>query len=738
MNKNAATTTRSINYFLTLLAASLLLVQCGKPGEEPTPPEPTPAEKSSLQISASIEAITRVNDSGFENGDAVGIYVVDYTDALTPGTLVASANRATNTAFTYNSSQNKWDPASTIYWKDETTKADVYGYSPRNTTAPSSVTAYPFSVALDQSTASGYFGSDFLWAKTPNVAPQSTPVGLTFGHKMSKIVITLAAGTGFDDGLPESGISVRVLGTKAASTIDLTDGSVTVSAPATAQTITALSTDDTYRAIIVPQTVAAATPLIEVTVGGDVYTYTTDGYTFVPNKQHNFTITLNQTVSGQAISITSNSITPWETDPVTQTGSATNDASERQALVDLYNAAGGNNWSDHTNWCTDAPLGEWTGVTVDANGHVTELYIYNGKLNGTLPNSLGRLTYLEALTLGGGSPGLTGIFPSWICSLTNLKTLSLNTYFTGTIPAEIGNLVDLEKLSISSNSDRINKSPSVCLSGVLPPSITNLTKLKQFTLSGLCLSGNVSPEIFTLTNLEYLMLSNTGFSGNIPSEIGNLTKLKYIYIGENTFSGTIPASIGNLTALTSLSLSGNGLSGPVPSEIGNLTNLTFLNFGRWSLHNANDFGTLPSSIGNLTNLTSLYAQGCNLSSLPESLSNLTRLAVLWIGNNQFTTLPDCIQTLPNLRDLWAYGNQLTAFPAWITDLTNLQTLYLQDNQLAGTIPSGIGSLSNLNYLNLNGNQLVGLIPSDLKDNSHWSAWRENIIDQQEGFGFDNP
>ena len=38
---------------------------------------------------------------------------------------------------------------------------------------------------------------------------------------------------------------------------------------------------------------------------------------------------------------------------------------DRGALVAIYNATGGPNWRLNTNWLTDAPVGEWHGVSAD-------------------------------------------------------------------------------------------------------------------------------------------------------------------------------------------------------------------------------------------------------------------------------------------------------------------------------------------------------------------------------------
>ena len=43
-------------------------------------------------------------------------------------------------------------------------------------------------------------------------------------------------------------------------------------------------------------------------------------------------------------------------------------ATDRAALVALYNATGGGNWTTSTNWNSDASLDEWHGVTTGAGG----------------------------------------------------------------------------------------------------------------------------------------------------------------------------------------------------------------------------------------------------------------------------------------------------------------------------------------------------------------------------------
>ena len=72
-------------------------------------------------------------------------------------------------------------------------------------------------------------------------------------------------------------------------------------------------------------------------------------------------------------------------------------ASDRAALVALYNATGGRNWSRNRNWLSNAPMGEWHGVTTDSDGRVTHLSLYSNQLTGEIPAELGDLTNLELL-----------------------------------------------------------------------------------------------------------------------------------------------------------------------------------------------------------------------------------------------------------------------------------------------------------------------------------------------------
>ena len=91
----------------------------------------------------------------------------------------------------------------------------------------------------------------------------------------------------------------------------------------------------------------------------------------------------------------------------------------RAALVALYNATDGARWKDNTNWLSEAPVGEWHGVTTDTGGHVTEVSLYDNQLTGPIPAELGNLPGLQSLILYANQ--LTGPIPPELGDLANLQ-----------------------------------------------------------------------------------------------------------------------------------------------------------------------------------------------------------------------------------------------------------------------------------------------------------------------------
>ena len=92
--------------------------------------------------------------------------------------------------------------------------------------------------------------------------------------------------------------------------------------------------------------------------------------------------------------------------------------SNRDALVAIYNATGGPNWTRNDGWLSDAPLSQWYGVTATDDCTVTMLHLSYNELRGELPPEIGGLPHLAVLgltsnQLRGGSPSGWVTLLSW-------------------------------------------------------------------------------------------------------------------------------------------------------------------------------------------------------------------------------------------------------------------------------------------------------------------------------------
>ncbi|KAF3668778.1 putative WEB family protein, chloroplastic-like [Capsicum annuum] len=317
---------------------------------------------------------------------------------------------------------------------------------------------------------------------------------------------------------------------------------------------------------------------------------------------------------------------------------------------------------------------------------LTILEFSRNKLIGLIPNSLGYLTHLQYLNLGGNNltKDSSLSFLTSLCNCRKLTTLalylnplnrilpssagnlstSLRTFVAysckikGRIPNEFGNLSSLLDLNLLANS----------LAGSIPTTIGNLRNLQRFNLSNNKLKGFIGDHICKLQHLGDIYLGRNQLSGSLPNCLGNITILREIHLGSNKLSSNIPPSLGNILDLVVFDLSSNNMAGSLPLEIGNLKAVTLIDLSMNKFSNR-----IPREIGGLQNLAHLSLRRNKLQgAIPDSMRNTVSLEFLDLSHNNISGI----------------------IPKFLEKLQNLKYFNVSFNKLYGETPSG-GPLKNL-------------------------------------------
>ena len=619
-----------------------------------------------ITLSGEIDqlAVTRVNDSGFADGDVMGVYIVDY-NGNTPGTLQPSGNRADNVRHTYDAANAKWNSAYDIYWKDDHTHIDVYGYYPFG--SPESIDAYQFTVERDQSKPSedgvmgGYEASDFLWGKVADVAPTDRVIRLPMAHRMANARVTLTEGTGFADGeWEQTERTVLVANLIRGAKINLNDGTVKAKGSVEPTATVPARVGDEWRAIVVPQTVAAGTTLFTITVGGIPYKFSkNEAFTYTAGKMSNFTIRVDKKAeTGQyTLTLVNESITPWESDLVSH------DAEGKAYIV------------------INTTRGHLKSSIIAANKDYTKLK--NLKITGEIDATdfefmKNEMTQLEALNLK--DVKVYGKFgeQEWNGISDNVEKEGVIPYVAMEGKSSLLYLVlpdKLEAISERAFSNCINISGSL----MIPEGVTrigysafafcrgikgdlSLPNTLKYIASSAFHSCDFTCQLILPINLQYIGANafeyNNGFYGNLSLQ-DNLT-----YIGACAFNSCtnlrgdlkIPQKIKEISGMSFGNCSFNGTL-YLPDGITKIESMAFCN---------NDFkGELILPKG-LTKIGDGAFTGCSFSGnlkFPESL--------LSIGNNAFNEnsrlsgileFPDKIQTIGDNAFSYCSGLQGLIIP----------------------------------------------------------------------------
>ena len=222
---------------------------------------------------------------------------------------------------------------------------------------------------------------------------------------------------------------------------------------------------------------------------------------------------------------------------------------EREALIALYNATGGDNWTCNDNWCSDKPVSEWYGITVE-NGNVTNIDLHYNNLSGSIPLEIVKLTNLVSLNIAENK--LVGSIPSDIGNLRNLTYLILcDNLLSGNIPESIYQIPTLTLLHLSRNK----------LSGEIPESLGDCLALENLYLDENELTGGIPANLSKIPNLKVLHLGNNKLFGEIPSALGDCPVLENLFLYDNELTGKLPEEIINIHTLKQLRIQNNKLNG---------------------------------------------------------------------------------------------------------------------------------------------------------------------------------
>jgi len=322
---------------------------------------------------------------------------------------------------------------------------------------------------------------------------------------------------------------------------------------------------------------------------------------------------------------------------------------ERTALVNLYLATSGEEWSQKWDFTKDPKY--WYGVKIK-NGSVTEINLRGNALKGNFPPSVSGFSKLQKLDLSSNQL-MVEIAPA-LSSLNNLVRLDIShNRLTGDPAAAIIPLFNLKEISIGNNNFAFAD---------LNTFLQNFPALRVLDLSQLGLTA-VPSNISTLTSLESLNLSNNTISQNF-------------------------GALSALANLKELNFSGNQLI-QIPSQLSSLTGLTSLDLSR------NLFATSYSAaLASLKNLEWLSLADNQITAFPTELSQLKKLVHFNISDNKISGGFGSLLVLKDLEQLYLDKNLISGiFPAELLQLSQLQMISLTGNQLSGEIPNNIPALT---------------------------------------------
>ncbi|GKA21378.1 kinase-like domain-containing protein [Tanacetum coccineum] len=295
----------------------------------------------------------------------------------------------------------------------------------------------------------------------------------------------------------------------------------------------------------------------------------------------------------------------------------------------------------------------------DELGHLYRLrglYLYINKFSGVIPTNLSRCSNLEVLSLGVNK--LAGSIPKEMSLLSKLARLVISdNKLTGGIPPFFGNITSMEAFSAVSNPlggsipNTVGLLKSLTefdsgdcnLYGSIPHSIFNLSLLVKLSLAENQLTGSLPSEIGNqLPNLEFLQLRDNELV--LPPSISNCSKLESIEMDENNFSGKLTIDFSKLIDIQTILLHDNNFHGH--GEVDDMRSASDINrLG----------GKIPKELLQIPSLTNFVdlSQNHLSGSIPPEIKDLKLLSELDLSYNIFSgNITSSLGKIPQFLDKW--------------------------------------------------------------------------------------
>ena len=275
------------------LASCVIVASCSNTDESISPAE----DKGCVSFTASMKSLSRATETEFEEGDRIAVYAMQ-EDENGSTTLKPSGNYADDVTYTYTA--GKFTNAKGIACP---ANFGVRYFAIYPNTAGAEVPVSKFQVKTNQHEAGQYTLSDLCTAVSD--ITKDKEVDLVFSHRLSHVIINLE-GNVLGTGQP----IVSLTNVNTMCDVNFSANSYVASGSKNVIRCTDNGTNS-YKAIIVPQTIKMGEAFLSVSLNGKehVLKAATD-IVFASGKQRMFNLTID---NDEIVSYTSN-ILPWDED----------------------------------------------------------------------------------------------------------------------------------------------------------------------------------------------------------------------------------------------------------------------------------------------------------------------------------------------------------------------------------------------------------------------------------------